>query len=418
MQGELTPWVSILVLLTLFGSVSADYASGGSYYSDRFASNLAGGSSGDSGYNATHTLTSNTGALAEGGGYSATVGLFAAYTSVTTTTTTTTTTASSGGGGGGHSEPATTTLPKTTTTVAPSTTLATTTTIESTTSTASTTSETTTTLETSTTLEPSTTTPTTLTPPSTGSTLTSIPEPGETPPTTPKTGVTVVENGVKNLLEGLFSGQPEKESPPTCSDGVRDQDEAALDCGGICPPCGQLSVDVGLIMRTYVDAGESFEINTLLKSNLDAGGLKATLKAPPGFKVLPNASIVIRLDEGVDEVVTWQVQVPKNAGNGQYNLTVVVADSEENVKSKASSSFLVTEPVSINLAGVVIELPSPRVVQDKSFTMMRMVFVVVYSNKNIVWISLLIIVLFAYVYYAGRRRRKGAVKRTLGLRDV
>ncbi len=45
-------------------------------------------------------------------------------------------------------------------------------------------------------------------------------------------------DGVKNQGEqGIDCGGPCQNACPSCSDGIRNQDETAVDCGGACDPC-------------------------------------------------------------------------------------------------------------------------------------------------------------------------------------
>jgi hypothetical protein len=390
-----------------------------------FANNMAG-STANGTYTATHTLTYNTGGSGYGGNYTANSGLLGGAASTSSTTTTVPSGGGGGGGGGGGYHPTTTSPP---TTEAPTTTLPTSSTAPSSSTTlpSSTTSSTasSSTTETSTTLSTSTTeTSTTLTT-STVAGSTTLPAgtdttqpPTQTVPTqtgtTPEPGqpqdtLTKEEGrgGSGRAASGTGGYQVSNATAVlSCSDGTRNQGETGVDCGGLCPPCRVLNLTFQLSSRSFVEPGETFRVEAHLAANKQASGVNVSIQLPKEFTAYPRGVMTLGFDESSPQTVWWNIQVPSNASERLYTFIFRVVDQDGKVMSEEVSEVTVVRPLRMPVLGLDVDIPDVRVVQDRSFMLVRSVFVVIYSQKSLILSSILALAGLGYVYYSIRRRQR------------
>ena len=204
---------------------------------------------------------------------------------------------------------------------------------------------------------------------------------------------------------------------PACSDGIRNQGETGVDCGGPCPPCKSFNVTLDLRSRSSVEPGEFFTLAVTVAADARVRGLNVSIQAPEGFFIGPAQSAIVDLDDRAEKVVSWNVSVSDRLRGGSYDLSVTVSDSRGEFRYGVPSRLAVVEPIRIPLPLVktVVELPSPRVVQDKTFSMVNSFFVVVYSEKTLVLAALVLLSGAAYLYYSARVR---IVKKKRGLAYV
>jgi parallel beta-helix repeat protein len=365
------------------------------------------------------------------------------YGSNTTTTSVTTTTQGGGGGGGGGgwttttNPPSTTTLTTSTSTLTTSTTLpwygnmtttsttlpwwvnVTTTTMHfgnATTTTLPFGNATTTTLPfgnaTTTTLPFGNATTTTLPlgndTAETDTTSTTIPHVGNVSTTTVSTSTTVT-----TLTPSYVTTT---QAPPPSDDerGERDLTDRLADAvAGIFSGGGhtvapdeqeeELVITVDLDSRRYVEPGETFTVWVSVGSNRRVRGLNASIDVPSSLDVAGAGHRGLDLDEETSDVVTWDVLVPDDAAAGSHNLTVGVVDAGGRVKSVAHAQVNVVAPMRVPIPVVKVEVSNIKVVQDRSFTVARTFFVLLYSNKVKVSVLLLLLFGFAYLYFRMRR---------------
>jgi len=166
-----------------------------------------------------------------------------------------------------------------------------------------------------------------------------------------------------------------------------------------------LNVTLLLDARTYVQPGESFRLEAQVGSNKRLQGVNLTIQMPRGFQSYPQGAIIVNL--GVDSPITvwWNIIVPKNATARPYGVGVRVTDTSGAARGEAYSDVTVVEPRRVEVLGTKVEIPDIRVMQDRSFTLVKSVFVVVYSQKYLVSAMFLAVIGGGYAYYAHRRRR-------------
>jgi hypothetical protein len=160
-----------------------------------------------------------------------------------------------------------------------------------------------------------------------------------------------------------------------------------------------------MIARGYVQPGEYFTVEAVVQSNMRVRGVNLTLQMPETFAMSGGRFETVNLDDITEKVISWEVGVPEYVVKGSYPISVGMVDPSGNVKS-VTQSVSVLEPthIQIPIADVQIDIPPVSVIQDRTFTAIKSYFVVVYSQKTLVLVALVVLLGAGYLYYSRRKR--------------
>jgi hypothetical protein len=290
----------------------------------------------------------------------------------------------------------TTTVPATTTMAATSTSIMTTT-LATTTTTLTTT---TTTLATTTTSVVSTTIIET----------TTLPESTTLPPveTTTLEGATTTVEAVTTITQETTLLQKKRGTEAdACANGVKDEGEEGVDCGGACKPCPTPQLKLNVESREFIQPGESFTLKARVEVyNADSTRLTFNLSSPPSFTVKPSEIMVIApIKAGASKEVSWNVKVPEDSLDEENELALSLSD-EKGAVTQVQTKIRVLRPVEVKIAeNVKVEIPRVEVIQERMFNMMSSIFKASYGSM-VFWLAMLLVLFgLAYVYYAVSRRR-------------
>lgn len=178
---------------------------------------------------------------------------------------------------------------------------------------------------------------------------------------------------------------------PTCGDGLWNQDETAVDCGGGCRPC----VKGGLFGRIFapaeVKAGEEFVLTLEVKSVGGVfDGVDSTLSLTSYVQTIkPLRQEVGTLQDGDSRNVTWLVRVNESVIGGEYPIEVSIYSSV--------STLNVRDVLKVR------EFSFAREFREGVFAFMENSLNVVSRNPAFVALPVAILFGLAYIYYRFRR---------------
>jgi hypothetical protein len=178
---------------------------------------------------------------------------------------------------------------------------------------------------------------------------------------------------------------------PTCFDGLWNQDETGIDCGGVCKKCPQRSLFGRIVMPPEVKAGDEFVL--LLEVKSVGGvfeGVNSRLSLPSHMQTsMPLDYSLGTMGDGDSRNLTWPVRVGEGAVGGEYPIEMSVYSSEERL--------------SIRDVLRVRELSFVREFREGVFAFMENSLNVVSDNPSVVLLPVAILIGLVYIYYRVRR---------------
>jgi hypothetical protein len=167
----------------------------------------------------------------------------------------------------------------------------------------------------------------------------------------------------------------------------------------------RLNVSISMVTRNYVQPGESFTVEAVVRSNMPVRGVNVTFEVPKSFGVSTERQMTVHLDDLTDKIISWEVTVPDYMSKGEYPVSIGLVDPEGDVKSVTQSvSVLMPTRIQVPVANVHIDIPQVSVIQDKTFTAIKSYFVVIYSQRTLMLLVGLILLCAGYLYYSHRKR--------------
>ena len=185
----------------------------------------------------------------------------------------------------------------------------------------------------------------------------------------------------------------------SCYDGLRNQGEEGVDCGGPCMPCAvNHTITFNASLPDSINAGDLF----VLYVNARAGGseltnVSARLTLPDDFDVVNGSTYAKRIGVNKTHLFSWSIKSNRSLPEGNY--TAVVEFKSNEIQQNLTSSLRVKHIDEAPLTRVVNE------VQSTVYGFVERVYETVVSEPSM-WILLSFsLLLIIYAYHRIRTRR-------------
>jgi len=197
---------------------------------------------------------------------------------------------------------------------------------------------------------------------------------------------------------------------PTCSDGIQNQGEDWIDCGGPCRPCPTPDVELDVESPPEVERGEPFRMTVRLRPN-QSGSYRLDLRLPEGFESRSRTSRDFVASAGVDVVFEFEVDATDYLKVGGYAFSAEVRDNRNLLAAEDGGNLTVRQPTVIETPLFRVKLPDMDDVRKVVGETREMLFRLVNNTTQVLysfrwlWAALMLALLgVLYIYYAWRRR--------------
>jgi hypothetical protein len=196
-------------------------------------------------------------------------------------------------------------------------------------------------------------------------------------------------DGIQNQNEaGVDCGGPCR-ACPSCSDGIWNQNEAGVDCGGVCEECNEFELAGRLLLPNEVKAGDEFVLQLVVRSNIDSN-LTYLLVLPDSLYSVGNVSAGISVNANDSLNVSLVVRSLDDIPDGLYPVEIHLTTLPGN-RVKISESLRVTQVSFV------------RNFEEKVFTFLENSIDFIAENPSTVLMSSSILIGVGYLYFRFRK---------------
>ncbi|MFH1403374.1 MAG: hypothetical protein ABIH11_03810 [Candidatus Altiarchaeota archaeon] len=189
---------------------------------------------------------------------------------------------------------------------------------------------------------------------------------------------------------------------PNCFDGVKNQEEEWVDCGGPCDECGRPEVHVELGNPLESGKGESVKVGVNVSSN-ESGLYNVKLLLPDGFEA-DIKSMEVQLTQGGESELEFNIWVSEGVEVGDYVLKADVLDYRSLYAGGNQSNISVRDYIVISTPFISIRMPrSLGELQEKAFNFLHNKSRIIYSSRWFWALMLLLLAGLAYIYHMYER---------------
>jgi hypothetical protein len=199
-------------------------------------------------------------------------------------------------------------------------------------------------------------------------------------------------------------------SKPGCTDGIRNQGEIWIDCGGPCKKCPMPYVKVSMESRYSVDRGETLAMGITLNAN-QTGKYVLQLMPPEPFRGNGGTVIVASATAGEERVMNFNTVAAADANDGDYTFAVSVMDGRNLTVASAQRTVTIESPIVLDTPVMKVRFPTvteaKRTVEEaqgRVFSLISHTSTTVYSN-TMFWPVLVLVLICAGYFYVTRTRR-------------
>ena len=200
-------------------------------------------------------------------------------------------------------------------------------------------------------------------------------------------------DGIQNQDEnGVDCGGPCKPCP-SCQDGAWNQDEEGVDCGGPCQPCQKTRSIFGRItVPPEVKAGDEFVLLVEVKATGDVfQGVVFNLNLPQTLSTAKPLNQTLGVLKPGDVVhLTWVVHASEDVPSGEYPVEVSIQSP-------------VYETVNIRESIKIYRVTFTKMVREGVYTFIENSVSFVTENPVAITLPLTILFGLGYLYYRMRR---------------